>query len=310
MPAQIRNSPSSSIFATYIYNSLGRPTVAEEYRHIFSSGKVNIRKSNSGTLIFVPHSNLVTMTTHGMVCKDLKVENSQIFSYNNADRFVLLPHLLEILGLRDDDELLSTLVREMDDNPYLVADPITADVQARITQSLEECKRKFKVSELHDDARRIAGEEHFHGLVREAVSLLVRLGATVPETYVNRASFYDVTRQLQEYKNVSSHIGLLFDRGVTLDGLTCEICLNGEIAIFATRHRGAGFVIAHIKTEQLSQRPPPTHGELDDEAVVAQNAGLASRRLIYDVRGNLRLIVTQSNPGRGLLSLFNRCYAN
>ena len=144
------------------------------------------------------------MTTHGMVCNPVKVESSQIFAYDSADRFVLLPHLIEILGLRQDDVLLSTLVREMDDNAYLIADPMTMNVRACITRSLEESRKEFRVSALHDAALQTAGKDHFQGLMREAVSLLARLGATVPREYIGRASFLDVTRELKNYRDFSS----------------------------------------------------------------------------------------------------------
>ena len=76
LSTKVCESGSSSVFATFIYSSLGRSVVAEEYRQIFSSRKVNIRRARSGTLIFAPHSELVTMTTHGMVCNPVKVESS------------------------------------------------------------------------------------------------------------------------------------------------------------------------------------------------------------------------------------------
>lgn len=210
--------------------------VAEEYRQIFSSRKVNVCRANSGTQIFVPHSELVTMTTYGMECKPVQIKNSQIFSYETADRFALLPHLLEILDLRQYDVLLSTLRREMDENPYLVADPITFDVRACMVRSFETSRRQFRVSTLHEDARRAVGAEDFQGLVREAVSLLARLGATVPPEYVGRSCFYDVTRELKGYRDSSSQFHLLFDRGVTLDGLSCDVSLDGSL-INVSRHR-------------------------------------------------------------------------
>ena len=308
---QVQNlqSGSSSIFATYIYNSLGRPVVAEEYRHIFSSRKVNIRRAKSGTLIFVPQSELVTMMTHGMVCEAVKVTNSQIFGYDSASRFVLLPHLLEILGLRQDDALLATLVREMDENAYLVADPLTFDVRACMTRSFEAANREFRVSTLHEGARRTAGAEHFQDLVREAISLLARLGAAVPSEYVGRSCFYDVTRDLKQYRDVSRRIHLLFDRGVTLDGLGCDVSLNGTLVRVHTQHEEV-FVIAPISLKNLRRRPPPDDTE-EFRAMEAamKEAGLVMMRPLYDVHGELRIAATRSDPGRGIFSLFNGCEA-
>jgi hypothetical protein len=311
LPVQIRDSGCSSIFATYIYSSLGRPVVAEEYRHLFSNGKVNVRRAKSGTLLFVPHSGLVTMTTHGMICKAVQVENSQIFDYDSADRFALLPHLLEILGLREDDALLSTLVREMDDNAYLVADPLTSDVRACMTRSFEAANRSFRVSTLHDAARQAVGAEHFQGLVREAVSLLARLGAMVPPEYVSRSCFYDVTRDLKKYQDVSRRIHLLFDRGVTLDRLSCDVSLDGTLAIIHTQHKEA-HVIAPITVEKnLRRHPPPDNENEEMRAMEAalKEAGLVMMRPVFEVHGELHMAVTRSDPGRGLFSLFNGCEA-
>ena len=310
LPVEILQSGNSSIFATYIYNSLGRPVVAEEYRHIFSSRKVNIRRAKSGTLIFVPQSELVTMTTHGMVCEAVQVTNSQVFGYDNASRFVLLPHLLEILGLRKDDALLATLVREMDDNAYLVADPLTSDVRACMTRSFEAANREFRVSTLHDEARRTAGEEHCQDLVREAISLLARLGATVPSEYVGRSCFYDITRDLKQYRDVSRRIRLLFDRGVTLDGIGCDVSLDGKLVRVHTQHNEA-FVIAPINMgKNLRRRPPPDDTE-EYRAMEAaiKEAGLVMMRPVYDVYGELHIATTRSDPGRGIFSLFNGCEA-
>ena len=310
MEVQSEQSVNSSIFATYIYNSLGRSVVAELHRDIFSSRKVNIRKANSGTLIFVPHSGLVTMTTHGMVCETVKVTNSQVFGYDNASRFVLLPHLLEILGLRQDDALLATLIREIDNNAYLVADPLTSDVRACMTRSFEEANREFRVSTLHEEALRTAGEEHFRDLVREAVSLLVRLGAKVPHNYVNRSCFYDITRDLKQYRDASDRIHLLFDRGVTLDGLRCDVSQNKTLVILHTQHEEA-FIIAPIDMEKnLRKRPPPDDTEEFHamEAAITE-AGLVMTKPVYEVHGELHITATRSDPGRGILSLFNGCEA-
>ena len=308
LPVQIRDSGSSSVFATYIYSSLNRPVVAEEYRQIFSSGKVNIRRAKSGTLIFVPHSELVTMTTHGMICKNIDIENSQIFDYDAADRFALLPHLLEILGLREEDQLLSTLVREMDENAYLVADPITFDVRACMTRAFERSQRQFRVSTLHETARRAVGAEHFQGLVREAVSLLARLGATVPPEYVGRSCFFDVTVQIKGYRDHSTQFHLLFDRGVTLDGLGGYVSLDGALVRLHTASSNA-FVIAPITLKNLRRKPPPKEDEFSAMEEAVKAAGLVLMRPLFDVCGELRLAVTHSNPGQGLLSHFDGCEA-
>jgi hypothetical protein len=309
---QARESGSSSIFATYIYSSLGRTVVAEEYRQIFSSGKVNIRRAKSGTLIFVPHSGIVTMTTHGMICKDVKVENSQVFSYYSPNRFALLPHLLEILGLRNEDTLLSILVREMDENAYLVADPLTFDVRACMTRSFEQSRREFRVSTLHEAARRAAGPEDYPGLVREAVSVLARIGASVPSEYVGRACFYDVTRDLKQYKDTSSQVRLLFDRGVTLDGLGCGISLNvsNEVLVsIYTEHEGA-FIIAQVKKQNLRRKPEE---EMDEEmramAAAVEAAGFVFMRPMFEVHGELHLAVTRTDPGQGIPASLENCEA-
>ena len=311
LPVENRESRSSSVFATYIYSSLGHTVVAEEHRHLFSSSKVNIRRANSGTLVFVPHTGVVTMTTHGMVCKNIQVENSQIFLYDNANRFAFLPHLLEILGLREDNELLLTLVREMDDNPYLVADPLTPDVRACMTRSFEEDRREFRVSTLHGAARRAVGVEDFQGLVREAVSLLVRLGATVPQEYVNRSCFYDVTKTIKKYKDVSHRIHLLFDRGVTLDCLGCDVLPDGTLVRVHVEDKLDGaFVIAPIvPRENLRRRPKPDDNEFQAMEAAMKEAGLVLMRPVFDVHGELRIAITYSDPGQGIFSLFNQCEA-
>jgi len=312
---QTRESGSSSIFATYIYSTLGRTVVAEEYRQIFSNGKVNIRRAKSGTLIFVPHSGIVTMTTYGMICKDIKVENSQIFSYYDPNRFALLPHLLEILGLRNEDTLLSILVRQMDENPYLVSDPLTFDVRACITRIFEQSRREFRVSTLHEAARNAVGSEDYPGLVREAVSLLARIGAGVPAEYIGRSCFYDITRDLKQYKDISSQIRLLFDRGVTLDGLSCEVSQRGTvISIHTDLHTDlesqTAFVIAPITRQNLTRRPET---ELDEETraveAAVKEAGLVLMRPMFNVHGELRLAVTRTDPSRGIFALLEGCEA-
>jgi len=88
-----------------------------------------------------------------------------------------------------------------------------------MTRSLETSRRVFRVSTLHEDARKVVGNDHYEGLVREAVSLLARLGATVPPEYVGRSCFYDITRDLKHYTDQSAQIRILFDSGVVLDGL-------------------------------------------------------------------------------------------
>lgn len=313
LPLQLRETGNSSAFATYIYSSLGRPVVAEEYRNIFSSGKVNIRQSKSGTLIFVPHSCIVTMTTHGMVCKSIKVENSQVFEYNSADRFALLPHLISILGLREDDALLSALVTEMDENAYLVADPMTFDIRACMTRSLETSRRVFRVSALHEDARKFVGNDHYQGLVREAVSLLARLGATVPPEYVGRSCFYDITRDLKGYRDQSTQMQILFDRGVVLDGLGCQILVNeshilGKLNIAVD----GGHVITHlVKNNLRKHRPTPEENNEEFKAMRAavEAAGLVMMSAAFDIYGEVRLAVTRSDPGNGMFAIFDGCEA-
>lgn len=311
LPTQTRDSGNSSVFATYIYRSLGRGVVAEEYRQIFSSGKVNIRRAKSGTLIFVPHSGIVTMTTHGMVCKSVDVINSQIFTYESADRFALLPHLLSILGLRNEDPLLAILVREMDENAYLVADPMTLDVRACMAKAFETSKRVFRTSTLHEEARRVVGVEHYQGLVREAVSLLARLGATVPAEYVGRSCFYDITRDLKGYRNQSSQMQLLFDRGVTLDGTGCELSVVNETSLLVkviVEHEDA-FVIAPIKKNNLRPHQAELDPEMQAMEAAVKEAGLVLMKPTYEVYGELRLAVTRSDPGRGLFCIFKDCEA-
>ena len=314
LPVQARESGASSVFATYIYSALKRPVVAEEYRQIFASGKVNIRHAKSGTLIFVPHSELVTMSTHGMVCKEIEIENSQIFSYDEANRFVLLPHLLQILGLREDNALLSTLVREMDDNAYLVSDPITFDVRACMMRTFETTRREFRVSTLHEAARQAVGPDYYPEVVREVVSLLTRLGASVPPEYVARSSFYDVTRQMKGYRDQSTQIRILFDRGVTLDGLGGDVIIHDtpdSLMVGLYTATSKGFVIAKITGKNLRRKPPDD----DDEEIrqltaAAEASGLVKvMRPVFDICGELRLAVTQSDPGRGLLSHFKNCEA-
>ena len=303
LPVQIRNSGSSSVFATYIYKSLGDAKVAEEYKDIFTSRKVNIRRAKSGTLIFVPHSGIVTMTTHGMVCKSIEVQNSQIFSYDSADRFAFLPHLLQILGLAQDDVLLSTLVREMDENAYLVADPLTIDVRACMTRSFEAANCTFRVSSLHEVARQVVGPDHFQGLVREAVSVLTRVGATVPQEYINRSCFYDVTRSIKGYRDRSARITIVFDRGVILDKLACDVSADGQSVSLHHEHEGA-YVIARISKKNLRRHVGDVADELGPMAAALREAGLVMMPPTYDVLGELQLVVTQSNPGRGIFSLF------
>lgn len=313
LPVQHRETGSSSAFATYIYRSLERTVVAEEYRNIFSSGKVNIRQAKSGTLVFVPHSGIVTMTTYGMICKRIEVTNSQVFDYNSADRFALLPHLIALLGLREDDALLSNLVREMDENAYLVADPMTADVRACMTRSFETSQRVFRVSTLHEDARRMVGSDNYQGLVREAVSLLARLGASVPSEYVDRSCFYDITRELKGYRGQSTQMRILFDRGVVLDGLGCTVSVSGSniIARLNVAVRD-GHVIAVFSRNHL--RPHrPTKEENDEEfqamRAAIEAAGLKFMSASYDIHGEIRLAVTRSDPGNGLFCMFDGCEA-
>ena len=303
LPVQNRNSGSSSVFATYIYKSLGNSKVAEEYKDIFTSRKVNIRRARSGTLVFVPHSETVTMTTHGMVCKPVEIQNSQIVSYDPAARFAFLPHLLQILGLTQDDALLSTLVREMDENAYLVADPLTLDVRACMTRSFETANRTFRVSSLHEMARQAVGPDHFQGLVREAVSILTRLGATVPQEYINRSCFYDVTRYIKEYRDKSGSISILFDRGVILDHLSCDVSTDAQFVSLHHDHEGAS-VIARISKKNLRRHVDDAVDELDPMVAAIRASGLVLMKPTFDVLGELQLVVTQTNPGRGIFSLF------
>ncbi|KAI9240546.1 MAG: hypothetical protein BYD32DRAFT_484825 [Podila humilis] len=243
----------------------------------YEDGKVNIRRAKSGTLIFVPHSEILTMTTHGM-----------------------------------DDALLATLVKEMNNNPFLVADPLTFDVRACMTRSFESARREFKVSTLHEDARRVVGAEHYQGVVREAVSLLARLGATVPKECVGRSCFYDVTRDLMGYRDLLSQVYLRFDRGVTLNGLACDVSSDGSLVSLHTDNKDA-FIIAKVKKENLRHRPPHNPDAEDDDISAMeqalQDAGLAFERPVFDVYGELHLTVTRSDPGRGFLCLFAECEA-
>lgn len=313
LPCQDRDTGNSSTFATYIYSCLHRSVVAEEYRHIFSSGKVNIRRAKSGTLIFVPQSGSVTMTTHGMVCEPIKIVNSQLFTYSEEDRFVLLPHLIALLDLRNDDALLSTFVREMDDNAYLIADPLTMDVRACMTRSFEMSRKTFKVSTLHEDARKLVGNDHYAGLVREAISLLARLGATVPVEYINRSCFFDVTRDLKGYRGESTRMQVLFDRGVVLDGLVCDIRRSGKDLI-AKLHIAVdgGCIIATLRRDQLRKHRPTVAEESEEMQglrAAVEAAGVEFTSIVYDVHGDVRLAVTRSDPGSGIFCLFEECEA-
>jgi hypothetical protein len=124
---------------------------------------------------------------------------------------------LEILGLREDDALLYTLVREMDDNAYLVADPLTFAVRACMTRSFESARREnleFLLSTTQL-AERWAEIIFMVSYGRAVSSILARVGVTGPPEYVGRSGFYDLTRDLKSYR--SSRIHLLFDRGVALD---------------------------------------------------------------------------------------------
>jgi hypothetical protein len=129
---------------------------------------------------------------------------------------------------------------------------MTFDVRACMTQSLETSRRVFRVSTLHEDARKVVGNDHYEGLVREAVSLLARLGATVPPEYVGRSCFYDITRDLKRYTDQSAQVRILFDRGVVLDGHPCRRhrCLLGSRTwlSFRTRRRG----LEHLQLAPLS----------------------------------------------------------
>ena len=90
-----------------LYSSPGQFVVAQEYRHILSNYGVNICRAKSDTRLFVPHPGIVTMTTFGMECQPIHIQKTQIFGYNGTNQFILLPHLLEILGLRENNPVLS-----------------------------------------------------------------------------------------------------------------------------------------------------------------------------------------------------------
>ena len=307
-----RTAGTASVFATYIYSSLKKPAVAEEYREIFSSRKVNICVAKSGTQVFVPHSGAVTMTTFGMQCEPIETTSSQIFSYESGNRFAFLPHLLQILELRDDDQVLTAFYKEMDDNAYLVADPMTDNVQAAMLRSLETHKRQFRVSTLHESARQIAPDD-YPGLVREAISILARLGASVPPEYVGRSCFYDVTRQLKGYNHSSTQFYLLFDRGVTLEHVGCEVSVNAGESILvsaSTESENSGYIIASITKKNLRRRPPRVlDAEFQAMKAAIEGSGLVFMEPQFEVHGDIHLAVTQSNPGRGLFSVFSDCYA-
>jgi len=147
--------------------------------------------------------------------------------------------------------------------------------------------------------------------VREAISLLARLGASVPSEYVGRSCFYDVTRDLKQYRDVSRRFRLLFDRGVTLDGLSCDVSLDGTLAIVRTPHSEEAFVIAPINAKNLRRRPPPDKDDEEFRAMEAaiKEAGLVMMRPVFDVHGELRIAATRSDPGRGIFSLFIGCEA-
>jgi len=249
-----------------------------------------------------------------MDTKPVEVINSQIFSYESADRFALLPHLLSILGLGKEDALLSIIHREMDENPYLVSDPMTADIRGFMLQSFETKQRTFRVSTLHEDARQAVGPEDCAGLVREAISLLARLGAAVPAEYISRSCFYDVTRDVKGYRDISALCHILFDRGVTLEGLDCELSVNGnEVFIAKLMIEAPGqnsHVIARINRSNVRRKPRDEGDEFIRKLTAAiEGTGLMLMRPEFDIHGEIHLAVTRSDPGRGILAHFANCEA-
>ena len=95
-----------------------------------------------------------------------------------------------------------------------------------------------------------------------------------------------------------------------MDGLGCEVSLDGTLAIVDTQHEEA-FVIAPINSKSLRRRPPPDKDDEEFRAMEAaiKEAGLVMMRAVFDVHGELHIAATRSDPGRGILSLFNGCEA-
>lgn len=145
------------------------------------------------------------------------------------------------------------------------------------------------------------------------MSLLARLGATVPPEYVDRSCFYDITRELKHYTNQSTQIRILFDRGVVLDGLSCQISISGtrRLANLNTAVDG-GYIIAPITKNNL--RPHRPTAQENVEEIQAMRAAMEAPGLIlmsaaYDVYDEIHLAVTRSDPGRGLFAIFDGCEA-
>ena len=95
-----------------------------------------------------------------------------------------------------------------------------------------------------------------------------------------------------------------------MDGLGCEVSLDRTLVIVYTKHKEA-FIIAPINMEKNSRlRTPDEFRAMPVEAAItSKEGGLVMMRPVYDIYGEIRIVATRSDPGRGIFSLFNGCEA-
>jgi hypothetical protein len=136
---------------------------------------------------------------------------------------------------------------------------MTPNVRACMLRAFEASQSIFRASTLHEQTQQAGGPGHYPTLVREAISLLVRFETSVPTEYIGKSCFYDITREIKSYRDLSTRCRILSDRGVTSDQPNFEVSIALEPILIKLSIPGEidakKYVIARTTGQNPRKRP-------------------------------------------------------